>query len=81
MSSDMTCDNIEIDLVKPIRMFDTSNNGGLNEAFCWKNTQPPFEKDHQYKGRNFDFHDYQLQFIRAYQFIKLTEEENNEDLH
>ena len=75
MSPDMTWDNIEIDHVKPICMFDVSDDEQLKEAFSWKNTQPLLKKDHQLKGIKFDFLDYQLQFIKAYQFLKINSHE------
>ena len=40
MTSDMIWNNIEIDDLKPICMFDMSNNDELKEAFNWKNLQP-----------------------------------------
>ena len=73
--------NIEIDHVKAICLFDVSKDEELREAFNWKNTQPLLKHDHQKKGIKFGFLDYQLQFIKAYQFIKLNEEGLNEDLH
>ena len=73
--------NIEIDHVKAICLFDISNDEELKLAFSWKNTQPLLKQDHQKKGAKFNFLDYQLQFIKAYQFIKLNEEGLNEDLH
>ena len=73
--------NIEIDHVKPICMFSISNDEELGEAFSWKNTQPLLKHDHQKKGTKFNFLDYQLQFIKAYQFIKLNEKGPNEDIH
>ena len=79
--SEMTWDNIEIDHVKPICMFDLSKDEELKEVFNWKNTQPLLKKDHQSKGTKFNFLDYQLQFIKAYQFIKLNEERFNENIH
>ena len=72
---DMTWDNNEIDHVKPICMFDISDDEQLKEAFSWKNTQPLLKHDHQKKGIKFKFLDYQLQFIKAYQFIKLNGQE------
>ena len=45
----------------------------LGEAFEWKNIQPLLKHDHQRKGTQFNFLDCQLQFIEAYQFIKLNE--------
>ena len=75
MSPDMTWDNIEIDHVKPIYMFDVSDDEQLKEAFSWKNTQPLLKHDHRQKGIKFNFLDYQLQFIKAYQFIKLNGQE------
>ena len=73
--------NIEIDHIKPICMFDVSNDEELKKAFSWKNTQPLLKQDNRQKGRKFNFLDYQLQFIKAYQFIKLNEEKFNENLH
>ena len=78
---EMTWDNIEIDHVKAICLLDVSKDEELKEAFNWKNTQPLLKHDHQKKGTKFNFLDYQLQFIKAYQFIKLNEEGLNEDLH
>ena len=73
--------NIEIDHIKPICMFDVSNDEELKKAFSWKNTQPLLKQDNRQKGRKFNFLDYQLQFIKAYQFIKLNEERFNEKIH
>ena len=71
---EMNWENIEIDHVKAICLFDLSNDEELREAFSWKNTQPLLKQDHRQKGIKFNFLDYQLQFIKAYQFIKLNEE-------
>ena len=71
---EMTWDNIEIDDVKAICLFDISDDEQLKEAFNWKNTQPLLKHDHQQKGIKFNFLDYQLQFIKAYQFLKINEE-------
>ena len=81
MTPDMTWDNIEIDHVKPIYMFDISKEEELRDAFSWKNTQPLLKEVHQEKGIKFNFLDYPLQFIKAYQFLKLNEEGLNDDLH
>ena len=81
MTSEMNWSNKEIDHVKPIYMFDKSKEEELREEFNWKNTQPLLKHDHQQKGIKFNFLDYQLQFIKAYQFIKLNEERFNENLH
>ena len=78
---EMNWGNIEIDHVKPICLFDVSDDEQLKEAFSWKNTQPLLKKDHQLKGIKFNFLDYQLQFIKAYQFIKLNEEKFSENLY
>ena len=78
---DMNWSNIEIDQIKPICMFDVSKDEELREAFNWKNTQSLLKKDHQVKGTKFIFLDYQLQLIKAYQFIKLNDERFNENLH
>ena len=82
MTPEMNWSNIEIDHVKAICLFDLSKDEELREAFNWKNTQPLLKKDHELKGTKFNFLDYQLQFIKAYQFIKLNDEERfNKDLH
>ena len=77
MTPEMNWNNIEIDHVKPICMFDISKENELKEAFCWKITQPLLKQDHQHKGTKYSFLDYQLQFIEAYQFLKLNEQEPN----
>ena len=78
---EMIWSNIEIDHVEPICMFDVTKDIELREAFNWKNTQPLLKHDHRQKGIKFDFLDYQVQFIKAYQFIKLNEERFNENFH
>ena len=77
----MNWSNIEIDHVKPICMFDVSKDEELKEAFNWKNTQPLLKYVHAQKGNKFNFLVYRLQFIKAYQFIKLNEEGHNENFH
>ena len=62
-------------------IFDVTKDEELNEAFNWRNTQPLLEQDHLQKGNKFNFIDYQLQFIKAYQFIKVNEERFNENIH
>ena len=81
MTPEMNWQNIEIDHVKVICLFDVSKDEELIEAFSWKNTQPLLKHDHHLKGTNFNFLDYQLKFIKAYQFLKLNEEGYNEDFH
>ena len=78
---EMNWSNIEIDHVKAICMFDVSRDEELREAFNWKNTQPLLKHDHQKKGTKFNFLDFQLQFIKAYQFIKLNDERFKENIH
>ena len=39
MTPEMNWFNIQIDHVKPICLFDVSNDEELKEAFNWKNTQ------------------------------------------
>ena len=75
MIPDMNWSNVEIDHVKPIRMFDVSKDEELKEAFSWKNTLPLLKRNHQQKGEKFNFLDYQLQFVKAYQCLKLNGEE------
>ena len=80
MTSEMNWNNMEINQVQPMCMFDVSKEE-LKEAFCWKNTQRLLEHDHQKKSFTFIFLDYQLQFIKAYQFIKLNDKRPNEEFH
>ena len=72
---EMNWSNIEVDHIKPICMFDVSHDEQLKEAFSWKNTQPLLKHDHRQKGTKFNFLDYQLQFVKAYQFLKLNNHE------
>ena len=65
--------------VRPICLFDVSNTDELKEAFCGKSTQPFLKKDHLQKGTKYSFLKYQLQFIKAFQFIQLDEERFNEN--
>ena len=81
MTPEMNWSNKDIDHVKPICVFDVSKDEKLGEGFCWKNTQALLEKDHQNKVIKFNLLDYQLQFIKSYQFLNLKEEGLNEDLH
>ena len=74
MTDDMNWNNIEIDHVKPISSFDLSNKDELLEAFNWKNTQPLIKEVHSHKGIKYNELDYRLQFIKAYEFLKLNNE-------
>ena len=81
MTPEMSWSNIEIDHVKAICLFDISKDEELKKAFNSKNTQPLLKHDHQKKSTKFNFLDYQLQFIEAFQFVKLNEKRPNEDIH
>ena len=73
--------NLEIDHVKAFSLFDVSKDEELKEAFSWKRTQPLLKHDHEPKGTYFKFPDYQLQLIKAYQFLKFFEEDRlNENI-
>ena len=78
---EMNWENIEIDHVKPICMFDVTIDEEMKEAFNWRNTQPLLKQDLVQKGIKFKFLEYQLQFIKAYQFIQLNEERFNQNIH
>ena len=80
MTPEKNWQKIEIDHVKAISLFDVYKDEELREAFSWKNTHPLLKHDHQKKGTKFNFLDYQLQFLKAYQFIKLDEEGLKKDL-
>ena len=81
MNPEMNWSNIGIDHLKPISSFDISDGEELKEAFTWRNTQPLLKNDHKRKGTKFNFLEYQVQFIKACQFLKLNEEGLNENLH
>ena len=66
---------IEIDHVKPICLFHVSKYEGNKKALNWKNTQPLLKDDHQQKGITFNFLDCQLQLFKAYQFLKINDEQ------
>ena len=78
---EMNWSNIEVDHIKPICMFDASDDEQLKESFNWKNTQPLLKQDHRQKGIKFNFLDYQNQFIKAYRFIELSQEKFKENIH
>ena len=63
--------------MKPICLIDKDK--GLRDGFNWKNTQPLLEKNCQQKGTKFNFLDYQLQSIKAHQFLQLNEEGPNQN--
>ena len=67
----------EIDHVKAICMFEVSNDEQLKEA----KHSTTFKKDHQQKGIKYNLLDCQLQFIKAFHFIRLNEEGHNEANH
>ena len=81
MTPEMKWSNIEIDNVKPTCLFDVSKGAKLREAFSWQNTKHLLKHDHQKKGLKFNFLDHQLQFIKAYQFLKINEEGLNKNIH
>ena len=76
----MSWGNIDIDLVKQLCMFNLSSDVELKEAFNCKWTQSILIHIHQQEGTKFIFLDYQSQFIKAYQFIKLGEEGYSKNL-
>ena len=75
MTPDSNWLNIEIDHVKPICMFDISDDEESKFAFSWRNTQPLLKDVHSQKGTKYIVLNYQLQFIKAYQFLMLKEEQ------
>ena len=81
ITAKMIWSKFEIDHLRPTSSFDVYNNGGTKEAFCWKNIQRSVNQDNNQKGTKFNFVDYRLQFIQAYQFIRLNEARLNEDIH
>ena len=72
---EMKWTNIETDHVKPICLFHVPKYEEIKKALNWKNTQPLLKDDHQHKGIKFNFLGYQLQFFKAYQFLKSNDEQ------
>ena len=70
----MKCFNIDLDHVKPICMFDVTNEEEIKQFFCWQKNSTNLKHENQQIGSKFTFLDYELQCIKAYQFIKLKEE-------
>ena len=81
MTPEMNWSNIETHHVKPICMFNVSDDEELKLAFNWKNTQPLLKEVHSQKNVKFKLLDYQLQLIKAYQFINSIEKGFNQKLH
>ena len=52
---EMKWSNIEVDHIKPLCMFDVSDDQQLKEAFSWKNTQPLLKHDHRQRVLNLTF--------------------------
>ena len=67
--------NVESDDVKPISSFHVSNVEDLKEAFDQKNTKPSLGLVHLHKWSTFNFLNYRLQLEKAYQSLKLNDEE------
>ena len=73
---------IRIDHVKPICLFDVSKDEELKETLNWKSTQTLLKEIVSQKRVKYNFLVYHLQFIKAYQFIKLNDQRGfNENLH
>ncbi len=62
-------DGNEIDHVKPLAAFNLQNKDELYEAFNWKNTRLISKHENRSKHTTYNELDYQLQFIKAYQFL------------
>ena len=74
-TTEMNWTKVEMDHAKAICLFDVSKNEELKEAFTWRNTQPLLKHDHHLVRTKFNLLDCQLQFNKAYQFLKINEEE------
>ena len=74
MTPETNWSNIHIDHVKPISSFNVSNEDELLKAFNWKNSQPLLKEDNLRKGTKYNELDYQLQFTKADEFLKLNGE-------
>ena len=74
MTPNMNWSNIHIDHINPISSFDVSNEDELLDAFNWKNTQPLLKEHNLRKSTKYNELDYQLQFTKADEFLKLNGE-------
>ena len=75
MSLEMNWSKIEIDRVETISLFDISKNEELKEWFNWINTEPLLKQVHRRKRTQFLFFTYRLEILKAFQFLKLNDEE------
>ena len=74
MKPEMNWFNFHIDHVRPISSFDVSKEDEFLEAFSWKNSQPLLKEDNIRKGNKYIELDYQLEFTKADEFLKLNGE-------
>ena len=75
MTPEMSWINIELDRVQLVCIFNVSNEEKLTDGFRWKNTQTLLKEDHQRQRKKFSFLDYQLHFVKDYQFLILSAQE------
>ena len=74
LTSEINWSLIELNHVKPIHLLNVSKDDELRDSFNWKSTQPLLKEVHQQKEIDWNNLDYHLQFIKAYQFLKINEE-------
>ena len=71
----------ETDHAQPNSSLDKSNTAELKKVLSWKSTLSLSKHVYQQNGTNSIFLDYQLQFIKSYQFLRLNDEGLEENLH
>ena len=73
MTPEMNWRNSDIENVRPICMFNASNDDEFKEAFRWKSTQPFLKQDHEQRVNKYKLLKNTLQFIKFFHFLKLIE--------
>ena len=64
-----------LDHCLPIASFNLLDENDIKKCFNWINLRPMYVTDNIVKGDKIDYHLYLLQEVKAYQFIKLNDQE------
>ena len=65
----------QIDHCLPIASFNLLDENDMKKCFNWINLRPMFSTENYSKNVKIDYHLFLLQEVKAYQFIKLNDQE------
>ena len=71
----------ELDHCFPLSKINLFNQNEMNKSTYWINLRPLFCSENISRGYKIDDHLYLLQQIKAKNFLKINEEEHNENFH